>query len=109
MEGNPNGVTVFFIDEGIDTGRQIVLKEEVPLPRCKSIASMKSFLFSRDAEMYRKALAAILAGKALLTNDIEQGFRYYPMSQLLLNVVEQLVQEGQLCQERSSRNDERDR
>jgi hypothetical protein len=98
---------VFFIDEGIDTGRQLVLEEEVPLPRCTSIASMKSFLFSRDAEMYRKTLAAILSRKALLTNDFEQGFRYYPMSQLLLNLVEQLVREGQLGQERSSRNDDR--
>jgi methionyl-tRNA formyltransferase len=92
LEGSPTGITVFFIDEGIDTGRHIVLKEEVPVPRHTSIGGLKSFLFDRDAEMYRKALTAILGGKELLINETDQGQRYYPMSQLLLNVVEKLAQ-----------------
>lgn len=92
LEGNPNGVTVFFIDEGIDTGRDIVLREKVPVSHCTSIASMKTLLFRSDAEMYRKALAAILAEKDLLINDVDQSLRFYPMSSLFLNVVEKALQ-----------------
>jgi hypothetical protein len=92
LEGNPNGITVFFIDEGIDTGRDIVIREKVPVSHCTSIAGMKMFLFRSDAEMYRKALAAILAEKELLINDVDQGLRFYPMSRLFLNVVEKVLQ-----------------
>lgn len=92
LEGNPTGVTVFFIDEGIDTGRDIVLREEVSVSLCNSIASMKTLLFRSDAEMYRKALAAILEEQELLVNDVDRGLRFYPMSRLLLDVVEKVLQ-----------------
>src|SRR5829696_9332691 len=41
MEGRPVGITVFFIDSGIDTGREIVLREEVDISHCASIAEAK--------------------------------------------------------------------
>ena len=51
--GSPTGITVFFIDEGIDTGPEIVLIEEVPLTEIESLASAKLELFAMDVECIR--------------------------------------------------------
>ncbi|HYO91737.1 MAG TPA: formyltransferase family protein, partial [Pyrinomonadaceae bacterium] len=49
LEGEPTGITVFFIDRGIDTGERIVLREEVDISHCRSIEEAKSYLFNLDA------------------------------------------------------------
>src|SRR5689334_6832233 len=38
LQGDPVGITVFFIDTGIDTGARILLSEAVDVSACKSIA-----------------------------------------------------------------------
>src|SRR5262249_54194023 len=37
LQGDQPGVTVFFVDEGIDTGARIVLFEPIPLSDCRSL------------------------------------------------------------------------
>jgi methionyl-tRNA formyltransferase len=96
LQGDPAGVTVFFIDSGIDTGSRILLAGEVDISRYHSIAAAKEYLFSLDAEYFRKALTllqnAANDSPAFRLND-GSGRRYYVMSKLFADVVQQLLQE----------------
>jgi len=91
LQGDPVGITVFFIDTGIDTGGRILISEDVDVSACKSVAQAKEYLFSLDRIFFRKAL--------MLLNDSEPSFqlndgtgpRYFVMSKLFHEVVEQLL------------------
>jgi methionyl-tRNA formyltransferase len=80
--GDATGVTVFFIDAGIDTGRKIVLWQAVPVDGFRGIDEAKHHLFSKDVELYRKAIDRIRDGAPFECNDVTQGLRFYEMSSL---------------------------
>jgi len=84
--GDPTGVTVFFIDEGIDTGARIVLFQESPI-RQKTIAAAKAELFALDIALFRRALDVIERGEPPAHNDTAEGRRFYEMSLLFQEVV----------------------
>ncbi len=92
LQGDPTGVTVFFIDSGIDTGRRIVLREFIPPDGRKDARSLKNMLFGRDSRLYRKALEALLSpGFQFEQNNISKGRRYYVMSKLFTEVVNDML------------------
>lgn len=93
IEGGPVGITVFFIDTGIDTGKRIVLREEVDISPCRSIEEAKQHLFDLDALFFRRALELLLSSNfEYQLNDEQQGRRYYVMSRLFQGVVEKLIE-----------------
>jgi hypothetical protein len=96
--GDDTGVSVFFIDEGIDTGRRLILYEPVPLDGIVDLDAAKQHLFAQDARLYRRAIDLIAAGEIALDNDPARGLRFYQMSDLLRRAV-QAAREG--AQERS--------
>jgi hypothetical protein len=88
LQGDPTGVTVFFIDSGIDTGARIVLREFFPSEGWRSVRALKNMLFRCDARLYRKALEALISGGfSFASNDISKGQRYYVMSSLFTEAV----------------------
>ena len=90
--GQPVGVTVFFIDSGIDTGREIVLREEVDISHCASIAEAKQYLFDSDAAYFRRALELLRSdGFEYQVND-GSGRRYFVMSKLFRGVVQKIIE-----------------
>jgi|SRR5881394_1506284 len=90
LQGGPVGITVFFIDSGIDTGERIVLSEEVDISHCSSIEQAKQYLFGLDAVFFRRALELLRSEKLeYKLNDRTVGRRYYVMSNLLQGVVEE--------------------
>ena len=92
LQGDPVGVTVFFIDTGIDTGARILLSEEVDISSCRSVTEAKQYLFSLDKVFFPRALALLSEGhKAFQLND-GSGHRYFVMSKLFTGVVEKLLQ-----------------
>jgi len=92
LQGDPVGISVFFVDSGIDTGERIVLSEPVDISHCKSIAEAKQYLFDLDAVFYRRAVEALRSNEiACQINDGSAGRRYYVMSRLFLDVVERLA------------------
>lgn len=92
LQGDPTGVTVFFIDSGIDTGGRIVLREFVASEGWRSVQALKNMLFRCDARLYRKALEAVMsAGCSFESNDISKGQRYYVMSSLFTNAVNKIL------------------
>jgi hypothetical protein len=98
LQGNPTGITVFFIDSGIDTGRRIVLREFIPSDRWNDAGALKNMLFGCDARLYRKALEALMRpGVQFESNDILKGRRYYVMSNLFTQTVNEILSVGANC------------
>ena len=85
------GITVFFIDTGIDTGGRILLSEEVDISSCRSVTEAKQYLFSLDKVFFRRALALLSEGNQAFQLNDGSGRRYFVMSKLLTGVVEQLL------------------
>jgi hypothetical protein len=93
LSGAPAGITVFFMDGGIDTGREIVVRRSFDVSRAGSAADAKASLFRRDGEMYRQALER-WPGRPQLEPVNEGGRRYFVMSRLLTAVVDELIESG---------------
>jgi len=91
LQGDPVGITVFFIDTGIDTGSRILISEEVDISRCKSIAEAKQYLFDLDRVYFPKALALLSNTQPPFQLNDGLGRRYFVMSRLFQGVVEQLL------------------
>ena len=91
LQGDPVGVTVFFIDTGIDTGARILLSEEVDISQYRSVTEAKRYLFSLDKVFFRRALDLISNGDQAFQLNDGSGRRYFVMSKLFTDVVEQLL------------------
>ena len=90
LAGQPTGITVFFIDEGIDTGNPILYRVEHVIRRPSSIGEAKQSLFCRDGFAYAEALRAALSEQSPQWRN-QGGRRYYVMSRLLSEVVSVLL------------------
>ncbi|HEY0376557.1 MAG TPA: formyltransferase family protein [Pyrinomonadaceae bacterium] len=90
--GQPAGITVFFIDSGIDTGREIVLREEVDLSHCASLAEARQYLFDLDARYFRRALELLRSNNFEHQVNDGSGRRYFVMSKLFRGVVEKIIE-----------------
>lgn len=91
IEGRPVGITVFFIDSGIDTGSRIVLREEVDISGYNSIKKAKQHLFALDAVFFRRSLELLRSHDFQYKLNDGSGRRYYVMSRLFESVVEKLI------------------
>jgi methionyl-tRNA formyltransferase len=91
LQGDEVGITVFFIDKGIDTGSRIVLSEKVDVSGYSSIIEAKQYLFGLDKVFFPKALALIDDREPTFQLNDGSGKRYFVMSKLFEGVVEQLL------------------
>lgn len=82
LQGDPTGISVFFIDQGIDTGERIVFSERVDVSHCETIAEAKQYLFDQDAKFYRRALESLQQDDSKFQANDGSGHRYYVMSKL---------------------------
>lgn len=92
LQGDPVGITMFFIDTGIDTGARILLSEEVDISGYRSVTEAKQYLFSLDKVFFRRALDLLAEGDQAFQLNDGSGRRYFVMSKLFTGVVEQLLQ-----------------
>lgn len=92
LQGDTVGITVFFIDTGIDTGARILLTEAVDISGYRSIAEAKEYLFNLDQVFFPKALALLAVPEPSFQINDGTGPRYFVMSKLFQGVVEQLLQ-----------------
>jgi len=95
INGDPTGITAFFVDEGIDTGRDIIFTEKIDLKGLNSVKSAKEFLFNYRTKIFVKAIDLLLKGNyKFRRNEVEKGFRYYIMSDLFRGAVEEILKSG---------------
>ena len=92
LHGDETGITVFLVDEGIDTG-PIVHRRSIPIPdHCADVSSAKAYLFSLDGELYREALEVLSDPDFEATpQEPDAGVRFYRMSSLLIEHVSELL------------------
>jgi Formyl transferase len=91
LQGDPVGISVFFIDTGIDTGARILISEEVDISRFKSISEAKEYLFNLDQVFFPRALALLTDSDPSFQLNDGTGSRYFVMSRLFQGVVEHLL------------------
>lgn len=92
FEGNPTGISTFFIDEGIDTGPHIVFRKRIDISKFKDITQAKNYLFSLNGEMFAEALRMLNDPQYKpIYQKREEGKRYYLMSELFGGVVTHLL------------------
>ena len=91
LQGGAVGITVFFIDTGIDTGARILISEAVDVSGCKSIAKAKEYLFNLDRIYFPRALALLTDNNPSFQLNDGTGPRYFVMSKLFQGVVDKLL------------------
>ncbi|HEX6753278.1 MAG TPA: phosphoribosylglycinamide formyltransferase [Solirubrobacterales bacterium] len=63
------GVTVHFVDEGVDTG-PVLLQREVPVPADRDRAALEEAIHATEHELYPEAIRMIAAGRVRIdAND----------------------------------------
>lgn len=90
LEDQPAGISVFFIDAGIDTGERIVFTELIDISHCETLGAAKKYLFNLDAGFYRRALELLRTGPVTYQRNDLSGRRYYVMSKLFNEVASQV-------------------
>ncbi|HEY0365274.1 MAG TPA: formyltransferase family protein [Pyrinomonadaceae bacterium] len=96
LQGHAVGITVFFIDTGIDTGARILMSEEVDISAYKSATEAKEYLFNLDRVSFRKALTLLTDSKPSFQLNDGTGPRYFVMSKLFQGVVDELLQANEV-------------
>ena len=92
LNGDSVGITVFFIDTGIDTGARILISEAVDISGYKSVNEAKEYLFNLDQVFFPKALALLTESERSFQLNDGTGPRYFVMSKLFRGVVDRLLQ-----------------
>ena len=54
------GITVFFIDEGIDTGKRIILQRKYDVSMFGQLRDIKKFIYSEKDRLYSSALVKLI-------------------------------------------------
>lgn len=86
----PLGASVFFIDDGIDTGERLVAWRPASERLPAQIDDLRRALFDADGDNYATALQA-LQHRRICRNEVTRGWRFYVMSELLRNVAQQAL------------------
>lgn len=91
LNGDPTGITVFFVDSGIDTGSRIVLSEKIDVSQCRSLAEAKRYLFSLNGTFFRQALERLRFENPQFQVNDGTGRRYFVMSKLFQDAASNLL------------------
>lgn len=62
------GVSVHFVDEGVDTG-PVILQREVPVPASRDRDALEQAIHATEHELYPEAIRMIAAGKVRIDAD----------------------------------------
>jgi folate-dependent phosphoribosylglycinamide formyltransferase PurN len=103
LHGDPTGVTVFFMDEGIDTGARIVLRREIAA-HGTDVINAKEDLFAAARNLFPDAVAALVNDDRAVEYEqrLDEGTRFYVMSQLFTGVVATLLEQSRAAPPRDS-------
>jgi phosphoribosylglycinamide formyltransferase-1 len=62
------GVTVHFVDEGVDTG-PVILQREVPIPPSRDRTELEAAVHAAEHELYSEAIRTIAQGRVRIDAD----------------------------------------
>lgn len=80
LNGDPVGVTVHFVNAGVDTGK-IIKTQEITVEEGDKVSTLKGKAVQLAGELMAQAVQAISKGEALdlRENPAEEGKQYYKM------------------------------
>ena len=97
LQGGATGITTFFMDEGIDTGPNIVIRREVDDLGVRDVTAAKNHLFTLDAEMFALAIETLQSpGYSPTRQDVDEGKRYYVMSGLFTDTATSILNSSRI-------------
>jgi phosphoribosylglycinamide formyltransferase 1 len=67
-EVETTGVTVHFVDEGVDTG-PVILQREVPMPADRNRAALEEAIHAVEHELYPEAIRMIASGRVRIAKS----------------------------------------
>jgi len=89
LQHKKTGITAFFLDEGIDTGKNIICCNYYSLSNFKNIKSAKKYLITLRYKIIYKAINLIMSEQYQpIINDVTKGKRYYEISSSFLKIAE---------------------
>jgi phosphoribosylglycinamide formyltransferase-1 len=62
------GVTVHYVDEGVDTG-PVIVQREVPVPADRDRATLEAAIHAVEHELYSEAIRMIAAGRVRIAGE----------------------------------------
>jgi len=92
--GDDIGVTIHFIDKGVDTGT-ICRKKIIEIEKNDSIKTIREKAINISAELMVKVVKEIIQNKEIKTidNKKEDGKQYYKMNKALMEKVDMKLKE----------------
>lgn len=93
--GYPIGVTIHFIDEGIDTGN-ILITKKMTIEKNDTIMSLRQKSVVLNVELIKKAITIINNNNfQLIPNPLLEGKQYFVMHDLMKKIAEKKLQKFQ--------------
>jgi folate-dependent phosphoribosylglycinamide formyltransferase PurN len=95
--GVPLGITIHFMDSGVDTG-PILLRREFVADGCDSLADLRNKMIAEGIELIAEAVAALDRGtiSAVPQADREKDRQFFVMHERLKAVATRRLKEGRL-------------
>lgn len=90
LNNDPVGVTVHFVDEGVDTG-EILYREIIDVTDCPSIERLRAKVSRRQHQILAECVRMFIDGKEVhpIRQEILEGKQYYAMHERLKERLEE--------------------
>jgi methionyl-tRNA formyltransferase len=93
LHGDPLGITIHFIDSGIDTG-EILLRRELEADPSDTIESLRAAATLESADALAEAVRLLAEGREERTAQSREGKQYFVMHARLKGVAEARLRRG---------------
>ncbi len=96
--GVPLGITVHFMDSGVDTGPILMRREFAGADGCDSLADLRNKMIAEGIELITEAVAGLDSGtiSAVPQADREKDFQFFVMHEQLKAVATRRLKKGRL-------------
>jgi folate-dependent phosphoribosylglycinamide formyltransferase PurN len=96
--GVPLGITIHFMDRGIDTGPILLRREFTPGDKCDSLTDLRTRMIAEGIELIAEAVAGLDRGtlSALAQAEREIDRQFFVMHERLKGVATQRLKKGRL-------------
>ena len=98
LRGVPLGVTIHFMDSGVDTGPVLLRRELAGTDGCDSLADLRNKMIAEGIELIAEAVAGLACGtiSAVPQADREKDRQFFVMHEQLAAVASRRLKKGQL-------------
>jgi folate-dependent phosphoribosylglycinamide formyltransferase PurN len=98
LRGVPLGITIHFMDSGVDTGAILLRREFSGVDGCDSLADLRNKMIAEGIELIAEAVAGLDRGtiSAVPQADREKDYQFFVMHEQLKAVAARRLKKGRL-------------